>query len=227
MYRQENSPHKVYAVDLLHPDIYLNKLQQVKEWYKSLGWDAMMPSVHSLNLDEHYKMFDHVQLITTDGILREGSDIIFEGAQGVLLDRDHGFFPNVTYGHTTVRNAVELLSRVGYPPAGIQYVTRAYHTRHGAGPMGNGKPLNLPDTTNRDGEWQGPFRTAEMDFDLLFHAYMVNYTYTGPYDKFEVNVTCADRVDEFMIEPFKEVFQEHMIRAWFGAEREAKAIEYL
>src|SRR5690606_17131246 len=33
------------------------------------------------------------------------SSFIYEGAQGIMLDMDHGVYPNVTYGHTTSRNA--------------------------------------------------------------------------------------------------------------------------
>lgn len=226
MYRQEHSPHKVYVSDLLHQDLYIQKLHQVKAWYKTLGWDANMPPVMSLNFESHFKILEHVKLVTTDDILGEDVEFIFEGAQGVLLDRDHGFFPYVTYGHTTMRNAVELLSRIGYPPAGVQYVSRAYQTRHGAGPMGDGKPLDLPDATNKDGEWMGPFRTAEIDFKLLRYAYAVNRSYAGPYSAFEYNVTCADRINGFKIQPFKNLFPNSMVRAWFGPERDANVVEY-
>lgn len=224
MFRHETSPHKVFALDLLYPEIYVHKLRQVKEWYRSLGWDSRMPRVDQINLEEHYKVLDHVQLVPTNHILSEDVVFIFEGAQGVLLDRDHGFFPFVTYGDTTARNAVELLSRIDYPPAGIQYVTRSYHTRHGDGPMGKGKPLDIPDLTNREGEWQGKFRTAEMDFELLQYAFMVAQCQNGPYDKFELNITCMDKM-EVAFGKFQDVAQGRRIRAWYGPERTAKCIE--
>jgi adenylosuccinate synthase len=40
--------------------------------------------------------------------LKSFNHLIFEGSQGILLDMDHGVFPNVTYANTTSKNAYEV-----------------------------------------------------------------------------------------------------------------------
>jgi adenylosuccinate synthase len=66
--------------------------------------------------------------------LRGRKRLIFEGGQGVLLDRRFGFFPNVTFADTTPVGAARVLDRLGARCAlRIHGVTRTYATRHGAG----------------------------------------------------------------------------------------------
>jgi adenylosuccinate synthase len=100
--------------------------------------------------------------------------VVFEGAQGVLLDREHGFFPFVTPSRTTFANALLLLDdwvpraeriRVG--------VLRAYATRHGAGPLPTEDrelAARLPDAHNGMDLWQGDFRVGWFDAVLGRHA---------------------------------------------------------
>ena len=87
--------------------------------------------------------------------------VIFEGAQGVLLDRDHGFWPHVTPSRTTFANALELTENASIDRVGV---LRAYSTRHGAGPFPTEAPaLDLPDEKNVDDPWQGSFRVGWFD----------------------------------------------------------------
>jgi adenylosuccinate synthase len=70
-----------------------------------------------------------------DGIKREGKRILFEGAQGVLLDIDHGTYPYVTSSNTVAGQAA---SGSGLGPSSIGYVlgiAKAYTTRVGSGPF--------------------------------------------------------------------------------------------
>jgi adenylosuccinate synthase len=67
--------------------------------------------------------------------------LLFEGAQGLLLDQDRGFFPHVTRSNTGLRNVLTLADEWGLERLEVTYVTRAYLTRHGAGPL----PHELPD----------------------------------------------------------------------------------
>ncbi|MFY9578696.1 MAG: adenylosuccinate synthase [Gaiellaceae bacterium] len=70
-----------------------------------------------------------------DRALREGKDVLFEGAQAVLLDLDHGTYPFVTSSSTTAANAA---AGIGIGPNRIDYVigvAKAYVTRVGAGPF--------------------------------------------------------------------------------------------
>ncbi len=66
---------------------------------------------------------------------REGSRILFEGAQGALLDIDHGTYPFVTSSNTV---AAQAATGSGLGPGSINYVlgiTKAYTTRVGGGPF--------------------------------------------------------------------------------------------
>ena len=68
-------------------------------------------------------------------VLEAGENLILEGAQGALLDLDHGSYPYVTSSNSTVGGA---LSGLGIGPrafAGVAGVFKAYTTRVGAGPF--------------------------------------------------------------------------------------------
>lgn len=70
-----------------------------------------------------------------DALRSEGKRILFEGAQGTMLDVDHGTYPFVTSSNTVAGNAA---AGSGLGPSAIGYVlgiTKAYTTRVGAGPF--------------------------------------------------------------------------------------------
>ena len=72
---------------------------------------------------------------TLHSLRREGRSVMFEGAQGALLDIDHGTYPYVTSSNTTAGGAA---SGSGVGPRDIDYVlgiVKAYTTRVGAGPF--------------------------------------------------------------------------------------------
>ena len=66
---------------------------------------------------------------------REGKRILFEGAQGALLDVDHGTYPYVTSSNTV---AAQAATGTGMGPGAVGYVLgicKAYTTRVGQGPF--------------------------------------------------------------------------------------------
>jgi len=72
---------------------------------------------------------------TLDELRRAGRRILFEGAQGAMLDIDHGTYPFVTSSNTVAGQAA---AGAGVGPAAVDYVlgiTKAYTTRVGAGPF--------------------------------------------------------------------------------------------
>jgi len=80
-----------------------------------------------------------------EDLRREGKRILFEGAQGALLDIDHGTYPYVTSSNTVAANAA---TGTGLGPKAAQYVlgiAKAYTTRVGEGPF----PSELHDATGR------------------------------------------------------------------------------
>jgi len=78
-----------------------------------------------------------------DEAKRAGRRVLFEGAQGIMLDVDHGTYPFVTSSHTHPGQAA---SGAGLGPGAVGYVlgiTKAYTTRVGSGPF----PTELTDAT--------------------------------------------------------------------------------
>jgi adenylosuccinate synthase len=124
--------------------------------------------------------------------LRAPGNVIFEGAQGVLLDEQHGFHPHTTWSTTTFANALQLLRESNYPGTVRRLgALRTYMTRHGAGPFPTEtralEPF-LPDFHNAVNHWQQNFRVGWLDIPLLRYALDV----VGGTDA--LAVTCVDRL---------------------------------
>jgi adenylosuccinate synthase len=112
------------------------------------------------------------RLVDTVAIRREeyDCDLVFEGAQGVLLDEWRGFHPHTTWSTCTFANALELLD--GWDGEITRWgVLRSYSTRHGAGPFPTeDSALALPEPHNATGPWQGRFRQGWLDLVLARYA---------------------------------------------------------
>ncbi|MEZ4675509.1 MAG: adenylosuccinate synthetase [Caldilineaceae bacterium] len=126
--------------------------------------------------------------------LRQPGTVIFEGAQGILLDEWRGFHPHTTWSTTTLANADQLLAEADYRGTVSRLgITRAYATRHGAGPFVSEDvtwAATLPDACNGNGAWQQGFRVGPLDLVMLRYARAV----VGQLDT--VAVTCLDRLPE-------------------------------
>jgi adenylosuccinate synthase len=98
-------------------------------------------------------------------LLAEAGDLIFEGAQGVLLDEWHGFHPYTTWSTCTFENAMTLLDELGETAMKLG-VLRAFSTRHGPGPFVseiNGCTWRPDWEYNNFNGWQGNFRIGYFD----------------------------------------------------------------
>lgn len=132
--------------------------------------------------------------------LKQWDNVIFEGAQGLCLDERSRFFPHVTRSRTGLANVVEICGQMGADRIAATYVTRAYLTRHGAGPLPNELDfLTYDDATNGENPWQGRLRFAPLNLDLL--AEMIRKDlggFKGVRVTPSVAMTCMDQVgDEF------------------------------
>ena len=113
--------------------------------------------------------------------LRQGASILFEGAQGTMLDIDHGTYPFVTSSSATSGGAV---IGTGVAPNAIDSVigiTKAYCTRVGEGPFPSedkgAAGENLRKRGNEYGAVTGrPRRTGWLDLPLLRYSGMINGT---------------------------------------------------
>jgi adenylosuccinate synthase len=111
--------------------------------------------------------------------LAEGKSIVFEGAQGTMLDIDHGTYPFVTSSSSTSGGAA---TGTGVPPTSIDTVigiTKAYCTRVGSGPFPSellgAQGEDLRKRGNEFGAVTGrPRRTGWIDLPLLRYAGMIN-----------------------------------------------------
>lgn len=98
--------------------------------------------------------------------------VIFEGAQGVLLDQDHGLGApdHATWSKTNFDNADVLLDELGISKDDVYRlgVIRTHLTRHGAGPFPTEASIPLPmHEHNSDGPWQGSLRIGWHSAELL------------------------------------------------------------
>lgn len=157
-----------------------------EDWNSEVN-ELLDPSLQIAELVERYREIGkHVSDFTMPD---SGSTVIFEGAQGVLLDELHGFHPHTTWTNTTTANAYSLIPesyRGSFTTIGV---TRAYSTRHGAGPFPtHDETWELPDPGNDDSGWQGAFRTGPLDLLLLRYACALT-------DPTVLAVTCLDRVE--------------------------------
>ncbi len=131
-----------------------------------------------------------------------GRHLLFEGAQGLLLDQDSGFFPYVTRSNTGLRNVLALAGELDLTELEVTYVTRPYTTRHGAGPLPHEVPEkpypDIVDATNVPNDWQGTLRFGWLDLDVLRDAIARDLTeaerLAGLAIKPRLAVTCLDQL---------------------------------
>lgn len=155
--------------DCLNPAVLRRRLDALARFYEPLIGDG--PDVGEL-VGLYTAFADAVRVTVGDeaGGLADAGRLVFEGAQGVLLDETHGFHPHTTWSTTTPRNAKALL---GGRPARVLGVTRTYQTRHGAGPLPTEDQSVLdrfPEAHNGTGEFQGAWRAGHLDATLLSYS---------------------------------------------------------
>jgi adenylosuccinate synthase len=186
-YEDKVARRGVRVADLSYPNELADKLRSVLDYHnfvltKYLGVAAVD---YQSVLDEALAFGEYVEPMKTDvaGLLHqlrgEGKRILFEGAQGSLLDIDHGTYPYVTSSNTTVGSA---LAGTGVGADSIDYVlgiAKAYATRVGGGPF----PTELHDALGEDIRKRGqefgattgrPRRCGWIDLVALKRAVMIN-----------------------------------------------------
>ena len=134
-------------------------------------------SVDAREIASRYRYFERIAKIVDAGyltsLLQEGT-VVFEGAQGVLLDPCLSFPPHTTCGNTTFANATTLLKENSYQGKITNIgLIRGYCTRHGPGPFPTEFSListMLNHEHNTTNEWQGPFRIGWLDIVLLKYS---------------------------------------------------------
>jgi len=187
---REESFYHLSFLDLFTDSIFKAKIKAIEEWY---GF--------SIDKEEMNGFLEDCKILTKlpSNIVCKRLDLtkrepVFEGSQGLLLDQHHGFFPNVTRSNTGTKN----LSEIGVTDYTPILVTRAYQCRHGNGFMTNeDKTHNIrvdPNESNVYNQFQGKFRIALLDLDLLNYAIDKDPVLSDRRKVSGLAVTCLDHV---------------------------------
>ncbi|HAR07721.1 MAG TPA: adenylosuccinate synthase, partial [Cobetia sp.] len=129
--------------DMLHRERFASKLGEVLDYHNFVlqHYHGEAPVDFQQVLDEAMEMAEELRPMVCDtvdlvhSVRKANENILFEGAQGSLLDIDHGTYPYVTSSNTTAGGTA---TGSGVGPLYLDYVlgiTKAYTTRVGSGPF--------------------------------------------------------------------------------------------
>jgi adenylosuccinate synthase len=177
------------VVDLLRPELLKTHIEaacaEKNAIVRALFGSGTAPLDPAKMFDEYAAAAEQVRPFVTDTgrllnqILAEGGSVMFEGAQGTMLDIDHGTYPFVTSSSATAGGAA---TGTGVGPTAIGTVisvTKAYVTRVGEGPfpteIGDAVGDHLRARGNEYGAVTGrPRRCGWLDIPLLRYSNQVN-----------------------------------------------------
>lgn len=186
-YADKISRNGIRAGDLLYPEVFREKLSanlvpvnfMLENYYKTAPLKA--EDIYADYMKYAERLSSHIA--DTDVIINReieaGKNVLFEGAQGTLLDIDHGTYPYVTSSNTI---AGGVCTGLGVAPTRINKVlgiVKAYTTRVGEGPF----PTELKDDLGEEIRQKGgefgattgrPRRCGWLDIVILRHAVRMN-----------------------------------------------------
>lgn len=141
-YEDKVGRRAIRVCDLLEPDTLLSKIERLLGHHNALRRGMGLTEIDANVLYEELMAVREPILPYIDQVWRllddkrrAGARILFEGAQGALLDNDHGTYPFVTSSNTVAGQAA---AGSGLGPTAVGYVlgiTKAYTTRVGEGPF--------------------------------------------------------------------------------------------
>jgi len=142
-YEDKVSRRGLRVADLFNPEKFKTDLEEVMDYHNFVLEKYFNTDPVTLNetLDASLAYADEIKPMVVDVVdrlgelRREGANVLFEGAQGSLLDIDQGTYPFVTSSNTT---AGAIGSGCGVGPLDLDYIlgiTKAYTTRVGSGPF--------------------------------------------------------------------------------------------
>ena len=177
--------------DLKHPARFEKKLRELLELHNFAlaGYLKSTPLEFQPIFDMAMEVADEIKPMMADvgyilhAACRNGDNILFEGAQGTLLDIDHGTYPFVTSSNCVAGNAA---AGAGVGPDLLHYIlgiTKAYTTRVGSGPFPTELDMDVPGTVGHHlstiGQERGtvtgrPRRCGWLDAALLKRSIIIN-----------------------------------------------------
>lgn len=206
----------LYRTDEYIRDFLMNiKKHHVIDRLKDLGVDAIPidfidvfsnSGIIDSFMEDIKQMREIAKGITTYGALKDYDTVIFEGAQGLMLDQfNMDYFPHLTRSSTGMKNVMETIQPLYklIESVEIVYATRAYMTRHGQGRFDTeqtSKPYaKIVDMTNVPNPWQGTLRFGLVDIDNLARFIKNDLEqYVGSRISYSQSlaVTCLDQLDD-------------------------------
>jgi len=177
--------------DLKHPERFAKKLRELLELHNAALTGPLRAEALAFQpiYDMAMKVAEQLAPMLADvGYMlhmaqREGANTLFEGAQGTLLDIDHGTYPYVTSSNCVAGNAA---AGSGVGPDMLHYrlgITKAYTTRVGSGPFPTELAMDVPGTVGHHlstvGQERGtvtgrPRRCGWLDTALLKRSRIIN-----------------------------------------------------
>ena len=150
-YEDKVARRALKVIDLFNPVTFAAKLKETMEYHNFVlvNYLKAAPVDYQKTLDDALAFAPRLKPMVTDvsnALYKEmaaGKNLLFEGAQGTLLDVDHGTYPFVTSSNCVAGAAA---AGAGVGPGQLHYVlgiTKAYATRVGSGPF----PTELDDAT--------------------------------------------------------------------------------
>jgi adenylosuccinate synthase len=203
----DNDTVKIQVSDMINADRLKDKMQKIRtRWlshriteldlqdmvrdnYAFIFSDAVIEKF----VTDTQQVLEKIDVVDTMSVQSE-EIIIFEGAQGLLLDQKMGYFPYVTRSNTGLKNVISLANRMNITELDVVYATRCYTTRHGAGPLSrelSGKPYEgIVDKTNIPNDYQGTIRFSYLDLDLLEKSLQTDYDSIEKTLLEKINIQC-------------------------------------
>lgn len=201
---------RLSAGDILSPTALLRKLIELKDtWFFqrlkdfNIEPDSEDAAMFFENLESILKEFVKdtqtlLEFASISKVYPSHEHIIFEGAQGLMLDEDRiDQFPHVTRSKTGLTNVLHLAPHFGIDKLNVTYVSRTYLTRHGAGPLDNECDWVLPDSTNVPNQFQGTLRFAPLNLETLQRSIkydLLRAQTAQNHISAEIAMTCLDQV---------------------------------
>jgi len=186
-YEDKVARRGIRVADLKYPKELQEKLREVLDYHNFVlkNWLKAGEVDYQKTLDEALAFGDYVDPMIDDvsttlhQVRKSGGNILYEGAQGALLDIDHGTYPYVTSSNTTVGGAY---AGTGVGASDIDYVLgicKAYATRVGGGPFPTELTDDIGDALRKKGNEYGattgrPRRCGWIDLVALKRAVQIN-----------------------------------------------------
>lgn len=218
VHRSKYEEYRITVMDLISLEKLQKKLEKIQNEYVPMRlknkyqitvdelpemYKKLLKNKENIDMSIFYmqEFLENVQIMG-DFILNKFDNVVFEGAQGLLLDQGcEKFWPNVTTSNTGIKNVMKILNNLKFKgDLEIYYISRCYATRHGRGMFPTevkGKPYkNIVDLTNVPNEFQEGLRFGNLDLDLL--TYGINRDLQNLKFPAEINMvfTCFDQLDD-------------------------------